>query len=145
MRFFPTLSSIRPRAAMTKVLSSYLLLAKRTIYGVILVSTMVTGAVAQPPVSAPGPGVAPLPPSLPLDFNPAREQPAPVGQAETLETAWAVALNADQRIKASEWDVSAAQSGWNAARAERMPSLTMGAEYYAISQSPDFVATLGPL
>ncbi len=54
-------------------------------------------------------------------------------------------MNADQRIKASEWDVSAAQSGWNAARAERMPSLSVGAEYYAISQSPDFLAAAGPL
>ena len=68
-----------------------------------------------------------------------------MGKPETLETAWAVALNADQRIAASEWSVSAAESGWNAARAERMPSLTLGADYYALSQSPDFVATLGPL
>ena len=82
---------------------------------------------------------------MPSDFNPAREQPAPVGQAENLEAAWAVALNADQRIKASEWDVSAARSSWNAARAERMPSLTIGADYYAISQSPAAVAAIGPL
>jgi outer membrane protein TolC len=67
------------------------------------------------------------------------------GQPETLETAWAVALNADQRIAASEWDVSAAESGRDAARAERMPSLTVGAEYYAISQSPAAVATIPPL
>ena len=79
---------------MAKILSSYLnTLAQRTIYGVILVTTIVAAAVAQPPVNAPGPGVAPLPPGLPPDFNPAREQPAPVGQAETLETAWAVALS----------------------------------------------------
>ena len=121
------------------------LLAQRIVYGVILVTTIVAAAVAQPPVSAPGPGVAPLPPGLPSDFNPAREQPAPVGQAENLEAAWAVALNADQRIKASEWDVSAARSSWNAARAERMPSLTIGADYYAISQSPAAVAAIGPL
>ncbi len=112
------------------------LLTQRIIYGVILVTTMVASAVAQPPVNAPGPGAAPLPPGLPPDFNPAREQAAPVGQLETLETAWAVALNADQRIAASEWSVSAAESGWNAARAERLPSMTLGADYYALSQSP---------
>ena len=50
------------------------LLTQRIIYGVILVTTMVASAVAQPPVNAPGPGVAPLPPGLPPDFNPAREQ-----------------------------------------------------------------------
>ncbi len=92
-------------------------LAKRIIYGVILTTTTVAAAVAQPPAISFGPGGMATPPGSPADFNPAREQPAPVGQAETLETAWAVALNADQRIKASEWDVSAAQSGWNAARA----------------------------
>ena len=87
----------------------------------------------------------PSPPGSPADFGPAREQPAPVGQPETLEAAWAVALNADQRVAASEWSVSAAESGWNAALAERMPSLTLGADYYALSQSPAAVATLGPL
>jgi len=54
-------------------------------------------------------------------------------------------LRTDQRIAASQWSVAAAESGWNAARAERMPSLTLGADYYAISQQPDFVASLGPL
>ena len=131
---------------MAKIGSPYLnVFAQRIIYGVILATTTVAGAVAQPPVNSLGPGVAPMPPGSPADFNPAREQPAPVGQPETLETAWAVALNADQRIAASEWSVSAAESGWNAARAERMPSLTLGADYYALSQSPAAVATLGPL
>ena len=69
----------------------------------------------------------------------------PPVQGETLETAWAVAVNADQRIAASQWDVSAAQSGREAAAAERMPSVTVGAEYYALSQSPDVVSTIAPL
>ena len=108
---------------MAKTRSSYLnVLAQRIIYGVILTATTAAAVVAQPPVSALGPGAAPLPPASPADFNPAKEQPPPVGPQETLETAWTVALNADQRIAASEWSVSAAESGWNAARAERMPS-----------------------
>ncbi len=68
-----------------------------------------------------------------------------IGQLETLESAWEVAISADQRIAASQWNVSAAESGWEAARAERMPSLNVGAEYYAISSSPSAVANLGPL
>ena len=131
---------------MPKTGSSYLnVLAQRIIYGVILTATTVAAAVAQPPVNPLGPGVAPLPPASPADLNPSREQPAPVGPLETIETAWTVALNADQRIAASEWSVSAAESGWNAARAERMPSLTVGADYYALNQAPAAVATLGPL
>ncbi len=62
--------------------------------------------------------------------------------AETLQTAWAIALNTDQGLAASQWNVSAAQSGLNAARAERMPSVTLGAEYYALSQSPAVVSTV---
>jgi outer membrane protein TolC len=64
---------------------------------------------------------------------------------ESLETAWAIALSTDQKIAASNWDVSAAQSGWNAARAERMPSLSVGAAYYALSESPAVVSNIPPL
>ena len=114
-------------------------------YGVILVMTIVAAAVAQPPANPPGPNGVPLPPGLPADSNLTAEQPVAVGQAETLETAWAVALSTDQRIAASRWNVSAAESGWNAARAERMPSLSLGAEYYVLSQSLDTVATISVL
>jgi outer membrane protein TolC len=70
------------------------------------------------------------------------QQPVPVGPTETLEAAWAVALRSDEQIAASRWNISAAESGWEAARAERMPSLTIGAEYYALSQTPAVVGTI---
>ncbi len=54
------------------------------------------------------------------------------------------AVRTDQRIVASQFNVSAAESGWNAARAERMPSLTLGADYYALSEQPVFVSTPTP-
>jgi outer membrane protein TolC len=99
-------------------------------------------AVAQPPVNFPDPGAAPFPPGLQAEVIPAQQPGDLAGQPESLETAWAVALTADQGIAASQWNVSAAQSGLNAARAERMPTLTLGAEYYAISQSPAVVSTV---
>jgi outer membrane protein len=133
---------------MAKTRSPYLrACAQHVCQGVILAMTMTMAAVAvaQQPANSPGPNPAPLPPGLPADFNPAAQQPVPVGQAESLETAWEVALRSDERIAASQWNVSAAQSGWSAARAERFPSLTLGANYYAIDQEPAAVATLGPL
>ena len=98
-------------------------------YGFIFIMTITAVAVAQQPAYPPNAEVAPLPPVLPADPNPMAQQPVPVGPTETLEAAWAVALRSDEQIAASRWNVEAAQSGWNAARAERMPSLTMGAEY----------------
>jgi outer membrane protein len=65
--------------------------------------------------------------------------------AESLQTAWAVALSTDQKLAASSCDVSAAQSGLDAARAERMPSFSAGAEYYALSQAPAVLSTVPPL
>jgi outer membrane protein TolC len=108
--------------------------------GVILIMTTVAVALAQPPANSPGPSRLPLPPGLPEDSNPAVRQPEAIGPVETLEAAWAVALRVDQLIAASQWDVSAAESGWNAARAERMPSLTVGGAYYAINESPAVVS-----
>lgn len=106
-----------------------------------LLVAVASTAVAQPPGILPGPNAAPLPPGLPVDFAPVAVQPPAVAQAESLETAWTVALSTDQGIAASRFNVSAAESGWNAARAERMPSLTAGAEYYAFSQSAEIVST----
>jgi outer membrane protein TolC len=111
--------------------------------GVILAITIVVAAVAQQPANFPGPNRLPGPPGLPEGFNPTPQQPAAFWQAENLETAWAVALRADQAIAASSFNVSAAESRWNAAQDERLPSLSLGAGYYAISDSPAAVANLG--
>ena len=79
----------------------------------------VAAAVAQPPVNSPASTERRLPPDLSADFGRTGGQPLNVGQPENLEAAWAVALSVDQRIAASEWSVSAARSGWNAAPGER--------------------------
>ncbi|MGO9112795.1 MAG: TolC family protein [Thermoguttaceae bacterium] len=72
------------------------------------------------------------------------EIPVPPAQqiaTETLEDAWRIALRSDQRIEAGQWQVASAQSTWAAARAERMPSLTLGADYYALSERPELLVT----
>jgi outer membrane protein TolC len=69
--------------------------------------------------------------------------PLPAQNAmETLEDAWQVALRSDQRVEAGQWQVESAQSTWAAARAERMPSLTLGADYYALSDQPELLVSL---
>lgn len=71
--------------------------------------------------------------------------PVPPGgqsSSETLEDAWQIALSGDQRVEAGQWQVASAQSSWAAARAERMPSLTLGADFYALSDQPELLVTL---
>ena len=114
-------------------------------YASIFVIAIVAAATAQPPANSPGPYRLPQPPDLSAESIPTPQQAVGGEPVETLEAAWAAALRTDQGIAASEWNVAAAESLWNAARAERMPSLTLGADYYAISQTPEFVANLGPL
>ncbi|MEI8374411.1 MAG: TolC family protein [Planctomycetota bacterium] len=78
----------------------------------------------------------------------AQEIPAPPAQQDALETladAWQIALSGDQRVEAGQWNVASAQSSWAAARAERMPSLTLGADYYALSDQPAIQVNLAPL
>ncbi len=58
------------------------------------------------------------------------------GPFETLETAWDIALANDQRIASMRLGVAAAQSGCLAAQAEALPSLTLGADYIALSEQP---------
>lgn len=70
------------------------------------------------------------PPALP---PPAAPVNAP---RETLDDAWRAALANDQRLEASHWNLSAAESTWAAARAERFPSMTVGGNYYALSDRP---------
>ena len=59
--------------------------------------------------------------------------------SETLEDAWRTALQSDQRVEAGQWQVESAQNTWAAARAERMPSLTLGADAYALSDRPALI------
>lgn len=81
----------------------------------------------------------PLPPQ---DFAPRPDSGAATAvaesgaQQETLAEAWLIALGGDQRVEASRWNLSAAQSTWAAAKAERLPSLKMGADYLALSEQP---------
>jgi outer membrane protein len=64
---------------------------------------------------------------------------------ETLEEAWLAAIRGDQRIEASRWNYSAAESGLAAARSEYLPSLSLGAEYLMLSQQPTYNLNLPPL
>ena len=59
-----------------------------------------------------------------------------------MEDAWQIALRSDQRVEAGQWQVASAQSTWAAARAERMPSMTLGADYYALSDQPELQVSL---
>ena len=71
--------------------------------------------------------------------------PPELATGETLEIAWQVALQADQQLDASRWNLAAAQSTWQAARAERFPSLKIGGDYYALSQKPVEEVSFSPL
>ena len=64
---------------------------------------------------------------------------------ETLDDAFRTALATDQRVEAGQWNVSSAESTWAATRAQRMPSLTLGADYYALSDQPAMQVNLAPL
>jgi outer membrane protein TolC len=64
---------------------------------------------------------------------------------ETLDDAWRIALEKDQRLEASQWNVSAANSTYAAAQAERLPSVATGADYLVLSDRPTFTANLSPL
>ncbi len=95
-----------------------------------------SGQVALPlPSEEPGvAGIGQPPPVVP-------DQPS----GETLDDAFRRALATDQRVEAEQWNVSSAQSSWAAARAQRMPSLTLGADYYALSDQPALQVNLSPL
>jgi outer membrane protein TolC len=71
--------------------------------------------------------------------------PARQNAVETLDEAWQIALRGDQRVEAGQWNVASAESSWTAARAERLPSLTLGADYYALSDQPTMQVNLAPL
>jgi outer membrane protein TolC len=95
-----------------------------------------------------GQSALPLPPpdgqESPRMDQPATVVPAPFS-GETLEDAFRLALASDQRVEAGQWNVYSAQSTWAAAQAQRMPSLTLGADYYALSDQPAMQVNLAPL
>ena len=64
---------------------------------------------------------------------------------ETLEDGWRIALESDQRIEASRWNISSAESTQAAAQAERLPSVNFGSNYYVLSDQPTFSANLPSL
>jgi outer membrane protein TolC len=64
---------------------------------------------------------------------------------EALEDAWRIALAVDQGVEASTWNVSAAGHAYAAARAERLPSLSAGANYLVLSDRPAFSMNTPPL
>ncbi len=64
---------------------------------------------------------------------------------ESLEDAWRSALSADQRLEAARCNVEYATRSRAAAQAERFPSLTVGADYLALSQQPAFNLPASPI
>jgi outer membrane protein TolC len=62
-----------------------------------------------------------------------------------LDDAWRIALSADQRVAAGDLNVSAADHAFSAARAERLPTLNLGANYTVLSDQPAIVANVPPL
>src|SRR5437660_5228354 len=65
----------------------------------------------------------------------------PTRPSETLQDAWRIALENDERIKAGGWNVSAADHDRAAAYAESCPSVNIGANALALS---DQIAATSP-
>ena len=81
-------------------------------------------------------------------FVPAPAPPPPQDARavpETLQDAWRTALQTDQQIESSRWNLSSARSSLEAAKAERLPTLKVGADYFALSQQPGFTLNAPPL
>jgi outer membrane protein TolC len=57
-----------------------------------------------------------------------------IRSSETLEDAWRIALQNDERVKAGGWNVAAANQNRAAAYAEGRPSVTVGADCLALSE-----------
>jgi outer membrane protein len=80
---------------------------------------------------------------------PGSEERARPGQQglsqETLEDAWRIALSADRRLEANQWNLSAATRSLAAARAEQFPSMSVGADYVTLSQEPAFKLPPSPV
>lgn len=66
---------------------------------------------------------------LPSDLSPVQIAEVISPDGESLRDAWAIALAVDPELEASRWQTSAAQKGYCAARAERLPSVSARASY----------------
>ncbi len=112
--------------------------------GFWLLALTFLGVLASRAVGQPPP--APLPPG---PVSASEPQPRYVQQdvpEETLDEAWRIALSVDRRLEASQWNLSAAARSLAAAGAERFPSLSLGADYIALSDQPGFkLPSLPPL
>ena len=110
-------------------------------------SLLILGCLATAPTIGQQPGgglpeTAPPPPQAAPYGAPRSESAMP---QETLEDAWRVALENDQRVEASRWNITSAESTQAAAQAERFPYLTVGSSYYVLSDQPTFSVNLPPL
>jgi outer membrane protein len=112
----------------------------RYIGGVFSLFLAAARAFAQPAIPLPPPDLV----EPPRSDRPAVPAPA-MPSGETLDEAFRAALISDQRVEAGQWSVASAQSTWAAARAQRMPSLTLGADYYALSEQPAMNVNLAPV
>lgn len=84
-----------------------------------------------------GQSAPPLPPTAGVSGSDGPPPLAPEPRyEETLEDAFRAVLAVDRRVEAGQWSVSSAESTLAAAQAQRMPSLTLGADYYALSDQP---------
>lgn len=120
-------------AANTRILGQGLVL------GLVLIGVIAFQAGAQPPP-------APLPAGPPAALDPRFAADPSEAPEETLEDAWRIALSVDRGLEASQWNLSAASRSLAAARAERFPSLNLGANYLVLSEEPGFaLPSLPPL
>jgi outer membrane protein TolC len=62
-----------------------------------------------------------------------------VARGESLEDAWSVALSANHRLAAAQFDEAAAAEDFGAAAAERLPSLALRSAYTLRNQEPSFI------
>ena len=68
-----------------------------------------------------------------------------IHSSETLEDAWRIALENDDRVKAGGWNVSAADESRAAACAERCPSVSVGANCLALSDKISVTSSALPV
>jgi outer membrane protein TolC len=108
------------------VLASYSLLADRTIGQQY--DDQVKWASYVAPVDRPNRGNSVQPPTRP---------------SETLQDAWRIALENDDRIKAGRWNVSAANHDREAACAESCPSVNVGANAIGLSDQLAITSPIG--
>lgn len=67
------------------------------------------------------------------------------GRAETLDDAFRLALDSDQRLQAEQQRGAAAEAQLSAARAARLPSVEFDGSYYHLDNSPSTTLSVPPL